>query len=117
MSVTLTLLALLVWYLNPRQPNYQPAPLDPPSAECHKPPRDFVPSNITAISDPALDVLPETEKNRAIYHLNMEPCACGCRLSVARCRDTNSECETSRQLLKNIAGEANKNTDHTTGKK
>ena len=116
-AVTLTLLALLVWYLNPRQPDYKPAPLDPPSAECRKPPRDFVPSNITEISDPALDGLPEKEKNRALYRLNMEPCSCGCQLSVARCRATNSVCETSKQLLTKIAGEAKNNSEQPGGKK
>jgi hypothetical protein len=112
----MTLLALLVWYLNPRQPDYKPAPLDPPSTECSKPQRDFVPSNITGISDPVLDALPEKEKNRAIYRLNMEPCSCGCQLSVARCCQTNSVCEASQRMLKKIAGEAKNNSGQPSGK-
>jgi len=113
----MTLLALLVWYLNPRQPDYKPAPLDPPSTECLKPQRDFVPSNITEISDPALDTLPEKVKTRVIYRLNMEPCTCGCQLSVARCRATNSVCEASPRLLKEIVGETKNNSDLPSGKK
>jgi len=114
---TITLLALLVWYLNPRQPNYKPAPLQPPSSECLKPGRDFVPTNLIAISDQSLDALPAPEKNRAIFRLNTVPCSCGCQLSVAFCRGSNPLCETSRQMVNQIASESGKKAEHKSAKK
>jgi hypothetical protein len=113
----MALLALLVWFLNPRQPNYKPAPLQPPSPECLKPGRDFVPTHLIAISDPLLDALPGEAKNRAIFRLNTVPCSCGCQLSVAFCRGSNSLCETSRQMVKQIVSEAGKKAEHKPVKK
>jgi hypothetical protein len=104
-GVTLALLALLVWFLNPRQPNYKPAPLDPPSEVCPNPGRAFIPSNITEISDPKLDVLPHEEKNAAIFRLNMAPCSCGCNLSVAACHRSNEACVTSQKAFQKTVEE------------
>ena len=114
---TMALLALLVWFLNPRQPNYKPAPLRPPSPECLKPGRDFVPTNLIAIPDPSLDALPDPAKNRALFRLNTVPCSCGCQLSVAFCRGSNPLCETSRQMFKQIVSESGKMLDHKSVKK
>ncbi len=116
-AVTMALLALLVWFLNPRQPDFKPAPLKPPSAECLKPGRDFVPSNLTAISDPLLEALPREKKNPAIFRLNTTPCSCGCQLSVAYCHESNSECATSKQVAKQIVSEAGEKTPRAPGKK
>lgn len=113
----IVLLALLVWFLNPRQPNYKPAPLQPPSPECLKPGRDFVPSNLVAISDQSLDALSSEEKNRAIFRLNTMPCSCGCQLSVAFCRGSNPLCETSRQMVSKIASESGKKPENKSVKK
>ena len=114
---TIVLLALLVWFLNPRQPNFKPAPLQPPSPECRKPGRDFVPSNLVAISDPNLDALPGEDKNRAIFRLNTVPCTCGCQLSVAYCRASNSLCETSGRMFKQVVNESGKKLEHKSVKK
>ena len=114
---TIVLLALLVWFLNPRQPNYKPAPLQPPSPECRKPGRDFVPSNLVAISDPLLDALSDVEKNDAIFRLNTVPCSCGCQLSVAYCRASNLLCETSKHMFKQIVSESGKKLEHKPAKK
>ncbi len=104
--VMLGLLAALVRYLNPPQPNFTPAPLDRRSSECLKPPREFVPSNVTDLHDAALDALPQEEKIRALFRLNMEPCPCGCKFSVADCRSTNSRCEISAQAARRLIAEA-----------
>ena len=115
--VTMTLLALLVWFLNPRQPDFKPAPLQPPSAECLKPGRAFVPSNLTAIKDTALDALPSERKNPTIFRLNTTPCTCGCQLSMAYCHEMNSECATSKQGIKQMVNEASAKSERAPGRK
>jgi len=94
--VTLALLALLVWALNPRQPKFRPAPLDPPPGACAPSP-DFVPSNLTEVPGLALDGLPTGVKNHILLRLNMEPCSCGCAQSLAACRAGNPSCPVSPQ--------------------
>lgn len=111
------LLALLVWYLNPRQPDFKPAPLQTPSAECLKPGREFVPTNLTAITEPALEALPAEKKNPAIFRLNTTPCTCGCQLSLAYCHEMNSECATSQQGIKQMVSEAGAKTERAPAKK
>lgn len=113
----MALLALLVLYLNPRQPDFKPAPLQPPSTECLKPGREFVPTNLTAIAEPALEALPAEKKNPAIFRLNTSPCTCGCQLSLAYCHEMNSECATSNQGIKKMVSEASANTDRAPAKK
>ena len=108
--VTMIFLALLVWFLNPRQPDFKPAPLQPPSADCLKPGRAFVPSNLTAITDTALNALPAGKKNPAIFRLNTTPCTCGCQLSMAYCHEVNSECATSKQGIKQRVSDASATT-------
>jgi hypothetical protein len=113
----MTLLAMLVWFLNPRQPDYKPAPLAPPSSECLKPPRAFVPSNQTDLADPALNALPAKEKIRALYRLNTRACTCGCQLSIAACQGTNPKCENSPHLLRDAVNETKKEMAEAQGKK
>lgn len=116
-AVALTLLAGLVWFLNPRQPDYKPAPLAPPTSECLKPPRAFVPSNKIDLADPALNALPEKEKIRALYRLNTEACTCGCKLSIAACQLSNPNCEHSGRLLRDVVNETKKEMAGAQGKK
>jgi len=95
--ITLALLALLVWALNPRQPKFKPAPLDPPSSGCAPSQADFVPSNLTEVPGVALAGLPDAVKNHILLRLNMEPCSCGCAQSLAACRAGNPSCPVSPQ--------------------
>lgn len=105
-AVTLTLLALLVWYLNPRQPGFKPAPLEPPSAVCRNPGRLFVPSNLIGVHEPGLERLPADKRNAALVRLNTTACTCGCQLSVVYCRGMNPACGTSKPMLEKIVSEA-----------
>ncbi len=104
-AVTLALLAALVWWLHPSQPNFTPAPLDPQPQECLKVPREFVPTNITDLSGGELDALPVARKNHAVFRMNMQPCTCGCNLSVADCRVSSPSCKVSPQLAKKLIEE------------
>jgi len=103
--VTLGLLAALTWALAPARVHFTPAPLDPPPVDCPKVAREFVPSNVTEILDPPLTGLSAAQKNRALYRMNMEPCTCGCGLSVAACRVEHPACETSKNLARKIVAE------------
>jgi len=95
--VTLALLALLVWGLIPRRPKLKPAPLEPPRSMCAPGTSDFVPSNLTNIADMSLDKVPQAARNRILLRLNMEPCSCGCKQSLAACRAGNPSCPVSPQ--------------------
>ncbi len=110
MVITLGLLAALTWALAPARVHFTPAPLDPPPADCPKVPREFVPSNVTEIPDLPLLELSTAQKNRALLRLNMEPCTCGCGLSVASCRVEHPACETSRKLALKIVAEVEAET-------
>ncbi len=103
--VTLALLVALAWALHPDRPGLKPAPLEPPRADCPKVNREFIPSNITEIFDPSLEGLTPKQRNRALYRMNMEPCSCGCSLSIAACRVNNPACETSKKLAEKIIKE------------
>ena len=100
--VTLGLLAALVWGLNPSRLHFTPAPLEPPTSECPKLKREFIPTNATYLGDPSVDALPREKRIRALYRLNMEACNCGCSLSIAGCRLANPGCETSKALADKI---------------
>ncbi len=105
MAIMLVLLGALVWALNPSQPRLTPAPLHPLPPGCPKFSRQFVPTNITSVPDPPTDTLPEEVKYRVLYRLNMEPCSCGCVHSVAACRVSNRDCQTSLRRAKEIVTE------------
>jgi hypothetical protein len=94
-AVTLGLLALLVWALNPRQPRFRPAPPDPVSDVCARSKADFIPTSLTEIPSLPLTGLPAAAKNRLLLRLNMEPCTCGCQQSLAACRASNPSCRVS----------------------
>lgn len=113
----MALLALLVWFLNAPQPNFKPAPLEPPSPVCKNPGREFVPSNLTAVPNPDLERLPGDKKNAALRRLNTTACTCGCQLSVVYCRGMNPACETSKQMLGKIVNETAEKPEQVPGKK
>ena len=116
-AVTMALLALLVWVLNPRRPNFKPAPLEPSSPVCRNPGREFVPSNLTAAPDLDLERLPADKKMGTLRRLNTTACACGCQLSVVYCRGLNPACDSSRQMLGKIWSEAREKPRAESGKK
>ena len=101
-AVTMALLAALVWALNPRQPKLEPAPLGPPLPVCAKLPREFTPTDITHLAEPPFPALPRERKLRALFHMNTEPCPCGCKLSLAACRLNYPSCKTSKGLAAEI---------------
>lgn len=101
-GVTLALLTALVWALNPTQPGFTPAPLRPQPPGCPKISREFMPTNITDLPDLPLQALSREQKNWALLRMNLEPCPCGCGLSLAACRVNNSTCEISSKLAKQI---------------
>ena len=94
-AVSLGLLALLVWALNPHQPRFHPAPPDPASDTCRHSKAGFIPTNLTEIPGLPLTGLPAATKNRLLLRLNMEPCTCGCQQSLAACRARNPSCRVS----------------------
>lgn len=106
-SVVLTLgaLALLVWGFGPRHVKLKPAPLDPVTASCTPSKADFVPSNLTEVPGAPLANLPDPAKNRILLRLNMEPCTCGCALSLASCRAGNPQCPVSPQAMGTVVKE------------
>lgn len=101
-AVTLTLLAALVWALNPRQRRLAPAPLGAPLPVCARLPREFTPTDITDLAEPPFPTLPRHRKLRALLRMNMDPCACGCKLSIAACRLNYPSCKTSKELTGKI---------------
>jgi hypothetical protein len=98
----IALLGALVWGLSPSKPGFRPAPFVPYAPGCPKASHDFIPTNITEISDPPVESLAAEQKNQVIARLNMEPCTCGCAMSLAFCRLNSSSCETSRGLANRL---------------
>jgi hypothetical protein len=105
-AITILLLVALVWSMRPTHPNLTPAPLQAASAGCPRTSSTFVPTNLTSLNDPDLQALPARERNRVLLRANMEPCTCGCAMSVALCRVTQPKCETSKKLLNSMISEA-----------
>ena len=103
--VTMALLVALVWALNPAPPKFEPAPLESATPGCAKLRREFVPSNVIEIPGLPLDTLSPEQKNRVLLRLNMEPCPCGCNLSIASCLISNPDCEASKELARKILAE------------
>jgi hypothetical protein len=65
----------------------------------------FIPSSYTDLPGLPLDGLSREQRNRALYRLNMEPCPCGCALSVGACRVLHPACEVSKKLAEKIIAE------------
>ncbi|MGH9455576.1 MAG: hypothetical protein ACRD2O_16570, partial [Terriglobia bacterium] len=93
-AVTIILLGALVWGMRPAHPHLTPAPLQPPAPGCPRTSPTFVPTNITSLRDSALQALPSSVRNRVLLRANMEPCTCGCAMSIASCRASQPRCET-----------------------
>jgi hypothetical protein len=104
-AIMLALLGALVWVLNPSQPRLTPASLHPLPPGCPKFSRAFVPANVTSVPDPPTDTLPENVKYKILYSLNAEACSCGCIESVAACRLSNRDCQTSLRRANEIVAE------------
>ncbi len=104
-GVTMALLAALVWALNPSEPKLKPAPLRPQPAGCVNRLPDFQPSNLTEVPELSLDKLDREARSRALLRLNLEPCSCGCNLSLAACRNAQPDCEASKEPARKISTE------------
>ena len=105
-AVTLALLVLLVWGLTPRHPKLHPAPLLPPSNTCPTTRADFVPGNLTSVPGISLDGLPPAVRNQVLLRLNLEPCSCGCRQSLAACLANNPLCAVAGRAAEAIVKDA-----------
>jgi len=66
---------------------------------------DFVPSDATEVPGADLSTLSKTHRNRALFRLNMEPCSCGCNMSVAACRIGHPACPLAKSLVDRILAE------------
>lgn len=110
-AVTIILLGALVWGMRPARPHLTPAPLQPLSPGCPRTNPTFVPTNITSLQDPALLALPLSIRNRVLLRANMEPCTCGCAMSIASCRASEPQCGTSKKALDSMTAEAKTGTD------
>ena len=109
--VTIALLAALVWAFRPLASDFAPAPLQPVPKGCARGSQEFVPSNLTALPDLALDKLSPKIRNRLLLRLNMEPCNCGCARSIAACLASDPPCEIAKELAKKILAEEEKETN------
>lgn len=101
-AVTLGLLAALVWGLAPAKLSLKPAPIHLQSAGCEKILGDFVPSDYTDIPELKLEGVSSPQKNRVLLRLNMEPCSCGCNVSIASCLRNHPDCQTCKDLAQKI---------------
>ena len=101
-ALSLALLAGLVWAMAPGRSKFEPAPLRPPTVGCPKYIVDFVPSDATDIPGVDASSLSNTQRNRIIYRLNMEPCPCGCNTSIAACRINHQACPICKDLVEKV---------------
>ena len=103
--VSLILLAALVWGMAPDRAKFKPAPLRKVALGCAQPAPDFVPSDVTEVPGVDLSSLTKTQANHVLYRLNMEPCPCGCKTSIAACRTSHPECAICKDLVQKIVAE------------
>ena len=114
--VVLALLAILVWAMAPGRTRLAPAPLRPVPADCPKNLPDFVPTDATEIPGFDLHVLTTQQRNHVLFRLNMEPCPCGCNLSIAACQISHPTCPVSKGLVERILSEERQEPNVTPGK-
>ncbi len=100
--VTIALLAALVWGLTPARLSVKPASIRLETAGCPKVGGDFVPSDFTEVPELKWDGLSSQQKNRVLLRLNMEPCSCGCNVSIASCLRNHPQCQTCKDLAQKI---------------
>ena len=103
--LSLVLLAGLVWAMAPGRAKFQPAPLRPVPPGCPRTAADFVPSDATDIPGVDLRALTPAQRNHVLYRLNMEPCPCGCKTSIAVCRGAHPACSVCADLADKIVAE------------
>jgi hypothetical protein len=104
-ALSLILLACLVWAMAPTRAKFEPAPLRPALAGCAQPAPAFVPSDATEVPGLDLSALSKAQRNHVLYRLNMEPCPCGCNISIAACRITHPTCPVCKNLVEKIVAE------------
>ena len=114
--LALALLAGLVWAMAPPRAKFVPAPLRPMPPDCPKNTPDFVPSDATEIPGIDLRALSKEQRNRVLFRLNMEPCPCGCNLSIAACRVNHPTCPVSKGLVEKIIAEERERSGALPGK-
>ena len=62
-------------------------------------------ANATELPDVDLSGLTPEQKKQVLHRLNTENCTCGCDMTVAECRITDSPCPTSRDLAAKVVKE------------
>jgi hypothetical protein len=60
---------------------------------------------LTEIPGVNLSSLSKAQRNHVLYRLNMEPCPCGCNISIAACRVRRPSCKSSKELVDKIIAE------------
>ncbi len=103
--LTLGLLGALVWAMAPARLKIEPAPLRPAPNECPKNIPDFIPSDVTEAPGVDLKSFSNQQRNHILFRLNMEPCPCGCNLSIAACRISHAACPLCKGLVEKIVAE------------
>ena len=103
--LSLVLLAGLVWAMAPGRAKFQPAPLRPVPPGCPQTVADFVPSDATDVPGVDWRALTAAQRNRVLFRLNMEPCPCGCKTSIAVCRGAHPACPLCADLVNKIVAE------------
>jgi len=115
-ALALALLAGLVWAMAPPRAKFAPAPLRPVPSGCPKNAPEFVPSDATEIPGVDLSALSKEQRNRVLFRLNMEPCPCGCNLSIAACRINHPTCPVCAGLVEKIMAEERQRSGAAPGK-
>jgi len=115
-ALALALLAGLVWAMAPPRAKFAPAPLRPVPSGCPKNAPEFVPSDATEIPGVDLSALSKEQRNRVLFRVNMEPCPCGCNLSIAACRINHPTCPVCAGLVEKIMAEERQRSGAAPGK-
>jgi len=100
--LSLALLAGLVWAMAPGRAKFEPAPLRTLPAGCPHTVRDFVPTDATEVPGVDLRSFSPAQRNHVLFRLNMEPCPCGCNISIAGCRISHPGCPHCKALVDEI---------------
>jgi hypothetical protein len=115
-ALTLALLAGLVWAMAPARSKLRPAPLRPVPPGCPVTLPSFVPSDATEVPGADLSGLSPAQRNHVLFRLNMEPCSCGCNLSIAACRIGHPACPLAKGLVDKILAEERQGLNGASGK-
>ena len=103
--ITMAALAAFVWAVRPNGPKVKPAPLRAEEAPCPHLEGEFTPTNFTELPGLQLDSLSKEHRNHVLLRLNMEPCPCGCNISIAYCLLSHPRCQKCRELAQEIIAE------------